>query len=186
MTIAQCRRMRLALVLALSVALPLLAEESASACKGYLDPTIGCPSTYGSIGPLLSIAFTGRGDVGFGAEFSVNHLPDSTSYAGFGTFINWIGYFTRPEYMRLNFGAQGELVYVGGEAGVSYLSATSGLDARPASFGLTAGVFSEIPYVLLLAVRTTFPFDGPVHTSVDIGVKIPFLISGHGYYNPGL
>jgi hypothetical protein len=143
----------------------------------------GCSTTYGSFGPLVSFAFGDRSSFGVGAELSAEYWPDNRNIAGFGGYVNAVGYFTDAKYGRFNVGAQGNQLAFGGEAGFSYLSATTGRSDLPAAVGPTLGCFADA-LVLLLAIRTTVPFDGPPQVSLDLGLKLPFILQGEGYYLP--
>jgi hypothetical protein len=156
----------------------LLAESEAHACEG-------CPTTYGSIGPLVSLAFGTRTSFGVGGEFSVNHLPDNSKLIGYGGYVNFVQYSTRSYYNRFNVGAQGNLLAFGAEVGVSYLSSSLGPRPQPSAIGVAVGAFAAVPYFVLLAFRTTFPFDGEPQAAIDLGLKFPFVLQGDGYSSSG-
>jgi hypothetical protein len=153
----------------------LAAAPEARACPG-------CSTTYGSFGPLVSFAFGDRSSFGAGMEFSANYWPNNKTIAGFGGYVNAISYFTGAKYSRVNLGAQGTQLAFGAEAGLSYLSPTPGRSDLPGAVGPTFGAFGEA--LLLLAIRTTVPFDGPPQVSLDLGLKFPFVLQGDGFYSP--
>jgi hypothetical protein len=104
---------------------------------------------------------------------------------GYGAYVNAVQYFTHRYYTRLNVGAQGNVLMFGAEAGGSYLSSSLGRHPQPSAIGMTVGAFTAIPYFLLLAFRTTLPFDGEPQAAIDLGIKIPFVIQGDGHLSGG-
>jgi hypothetical protein len=178
----------------------LLAHPNAHACGPYqtssgvyLDSS-DCPTTYGSLGPIISFAFGARKSIGIGFEFSGSHLPNRKELSGVGGYAHGVYYFASSRYVRLNAGAQVSHV-LGAEAGFGFLSGSSGESSLPPAFGPSIGVFSVLPglatsstpaelVTFMAAFRTTLPFEGPVQSSLDFGVKTAFVLDGRGYYFP--
>jgi hypothetical protein len=139
-----------------------------------------CPDATDFVSPgiLASFDITHRWALGLGAEVSYAKWIGSETPVGPGAFLNAIHYFA-PVRARFAAGAQATAYIFGPELGISHWTRSNEGYGLEAATGPYAGMFWSVG-IVMLAIRGSFG-DSKAHSiTLDLGYKLPLLVTSSG------